>query len=135
MQSTLWEMLGWMKHKVESRLPESERKWSRSVLSDSLQPHGLPPGSSLHGILQARLLEWIAMPSSGESSCPMDRICVSCSSCIEADSLPLCHQGSTISGIHQGKSEIPGRGKIPHWVLWKWKKERITWQSFLFVWL
>ena len=23
-----------------------------------------PPGSSVHGILQARILEWVAMPSS-----------------------------------------------------------------------
>ena len=31
-----------------------------SVMSDSLQPHGLYnlPGSSVHGILQARMLEW-----------------------------------------------------------------------------
>ena len=27
-----------------------------------------PPGSSVHGILQARTLEWVAMPSSGGSS-------------------------------------------------------------------
>ena len=27
-----------------------------------------PPGSSLHGILQARILEWVAMPSSKGSS-------------------------------------------------------------------
>ena len=27
-----------------------------------------PPGSSIHGILQARTLEWVAMPSSRESS-------------------------------------------------------------------
>ena len=27
-----------------------------------------PPGSSVHGILQARRLEWVAMPSSGGSS-------------------------------------------------------------------
>ena len=27
-----------------------------------------PPGSSVHGILQARILEWAAMPSSRESS-------------------------------------------------------------------
>ena len=26
------------------------------------------PGSSVHGILQARMLEWVAMPSSSESS-------------------------------------------------------------------
>ena len=27
-----------------------------------------PPGSSVHGILQARILEWVAMPSSRRSS-------------------------------------------------------------------
>ena len=40
-----------------------------------------PPGSSVHGILQARILEWVAMPSSRESSWPRDRNCVSCNSC------------------------------------------------------
>ena len=29
-----------------------------------------PPGSSVHGILQARILEWAAMPSSRGSSRP-----------------------------------------------------------------
>ena len=38
-------------------------------------------GSSNHGILQARILEWVAMPSSRLSSRPRDRTCVSCSSC------------------------------------------------------
>ena len=27
-----------------------------------------PPGSSVHGILQARILEWVVIPSSNESS-------------------------------------------------------------------
>ena len=36
-----------------------------------------PPGSSVHGILQARILEWVAMPSSMESSQGRDRIQVS----------------------------------------------------------
>ena len=31
-----------------------------------------PPGSSVHGILQARILEWVAMPSSRGSSLPRD---------------------------------------------------------------
>ena len=37
-----------------------------SVMSGSLQPYGLYslPGSSVHGILQARILEWAAMPFS-----------------------------------------------------------------------
>ena len=42
---------------------------SHSVLSDSLWPKDCsPPGSSVHGILQARVLEWVAMPSSRGSS-------------------------------------------------------------------
>ena len=36
-----------------------------------------PPGSSVHGILQARLLEWVAMPFSRGSSGPRDRTWVS----------------------------------------------------------
>ena len=37
-----------------------------------------PPGSSVHGILQARILEWAAIPFSRESSQPGDRTQVSC---------------------------------------------------------
>ena len=36
------------------------------------------PGSSVHGILRARILEWVAMPSSRGSSRPKDRTCISC---------------------------------------------------------
>ena len=36
------------------------------------------PGSSVHGILQARILEWVAMPFSRGSSQPRDRSQVSC---------------------------------------------------------
>ena len=37
-----------------------------------------PPGFSVHGILQARILEWIAISSSRGSSWPRDEIRVSC---------------------------------------------------------
>ena len=40
------------------------------------------PGSSVHGILQARILEWVAIPFSRASSPPRDQTRVSCSSCI-----------------------------------------------------
>ena len=36
-----------------------------------------PPGSSVHGILQARILEWVAMPSSRGSSQPRHQAHVS----------------------------------------------------------
>ena len=41
-----------------------------------------PPVSSVHGILQARILEWVVMPFSRGSSQPRDQICVSNVSCI-----------------------------------------------------
>ena len=37
-----------------------------------------PPGSSVHGILQARILEWVSIPFSRESSQPRDQTQVSC---------------------------------------------------------
>ena len=40
-----------------------------------------PPDSSVHGILQARILEWAAISSSRESSQPRDQTQVSCISC------------------------------------------------------
>ena len=62
-----------------------------------LTPWSLP-GSSVHGISQARILEWVAMFYSRESSRPRDRIQVSCVSYIAGGFffffLPLCHLGS-----------------------------------------
>ena len=48
----------------------------------TLRAQGLWPqslsGSSVHGILQARVLEWVAIPFSRGSSGPSDQIQVSC---------------------------------------------------------
>ena len=52
------------------------------------------PGFSVHGISQARILEWVAMPSSRESSQPRDRTHVSCLLHWQAGSLPLVPLGS-----------------------------------------
>ena len=43
------------------------------------------PGSSMHGISHARMMEWVAMPSSRGSSGPRDRTRVSE---LQTDSLP-----------------------------------------------
>jgi len=40
------------------------------------------PGSSVHGISQARTLEWVSIFSSSRSSQPRDQTCVSCVFCI-----------------------------------------------------
>ena len=51
---------------------------SPSVMFDSLWPHGLQPsGSFVYGILQARTLEWVAIPFSWGSSQPKNRTLVS----------------------------------------------------------
>ena len=51
-----------------------------SLMSDSVTPFCdcSLPGSSVHGILQAAMLEWVAMPSFRESSQPRDQTHVSC---------------------------------------------------------
>ena len=61
----------------------------------TLRPHGLSlPGSYIHGIFQARILEWTAMPSSRGSSWPRNRTRVFYISCI-------------------------GRWVIYHWATWE----------------
>ena len=55
------------------------------------------PGSSAHGIFQARTMEWVATSSSRGSFWPRDRAHISCVSCI-------------------------GRGILYHWATWEaWK--------------
>ena len=43
--------------------------YMHSVVSDSCDPVDCsPPGTSVHGIFQARILEWVAISSSRDSS-------------------------------------------------------------------
>ena len=69
-------------------------KWSCSVMSDSLRPHGRNslPASSMHGILQARILEWLAISYSRGSTRPKGRTSIFCNSYIwQTVSILLCH--------------------------------------------
>ena len=57
--------------------------------------HSLP-GSSVHGILLARILEWVATPSSSGSRRLRDQTCISYVSCIGRQVLyHYCQLGST----------------------------------------
>ena len=53
------------------------------------------PGSSVHGISPARILELGAISSSRGSSWPKDRTCISCQYW-QVDSLPLSHMESPV---------------------------------------
>ena len=63
---------------IRETIYESEHV-SCSVTSDSLWPMDCsPPGSSIHGILQERILEWVAIPFPRQPSWPWDQAQVSC---------------------------------------------------------
>ena len=56
-----------------------------------------PPGSSVHGILQARILEWVATFSFRGSSWPRDRTCISWISLHrQVNSLTLSYLGAQL---------------------------------------
>ena len=59
-----------------------------------------PPVSSVHEILQSKILEWFAMPSSREYSWPREVPVSPSAPALQADSLPLRHQGSPHMYIH-----------------------------------
>ena len=58
--------------------------------------HWSPPGSPVHGILQARVLEWVAISFSRGSSWPRDQTHVSCFLYWQAGSLPLAPPGKPL---------------------------------------
>ena len=73
-----------------------------------------PPVSSVHGILQARILEWVAMPSSRGSSQHRDQ---TVAPALQADSLLLRHWGSPCMCVYFIKSHkakcLNGLGEWP----------------------
>ena len=52
------------------------------------------PASSVYGILQARILEWVTMPSSRDLPNPGIKPMSPAAPALQMDSLPLSHQGS-----------------------------------------
>ena len=118
---------------------------SHSVVSDSLWPHDCsPPGSCVRGILQARILQWVAIPFSRGSSQPRYWTHVSLSPASAGRFFPISATWEALSagscylfpvlwveGFPCGSAgkestcnvedlgSIPGVGKIP------WKRERL----------
>ena len=66
----------WISRKVEGYACV-QAKLLQSYLTPCDPMDCSPPGSSVHGILQARILEWVAMPASRASSQSRDRTWVS----------------------------------------------------------
>ena len=68
------------------------------------------PGSSVHGILQARVLEWVAMPFSRRFSRPKERTHV----------FHICCTGRQVLGSVMAYSQFPGSVSIPRVSCFSW---------------
>ena len=76
-----------------------------------------PPGCSIHGILQARILEWVAMPSSRGSSQPRWL------------NLGLLHCRQILYHLsHQGSQRPHSMSVVHH--LWTIQNQREEWSSW-----
>ena len=88
-----------------------------------------PPGSSVQGILHARILEWVAMPSPGKSSRPRDWTQVSYISSIGRQVL----YRSPVSPALRGRCFIteppwkPRNSFFPLVITQKWEKWGVGW--------
>ena len=95
---------------------------SHSVMSDSvcdtMNCNLLgPPGSSVHGILQARILEWVAVSSSRGSSWHRDQTCISYVSCTGRQGL---YQAPALGSV-QFSCSVMSNSLGPH----EWKHARL----------
>ena len=82
-----------LQHPELRRMPEARggRLVAQSCLTLCDPMDCSPPGSSVHGISQARILEWLPFPPPGDLT---DLGIEPKSPVLQADSLPLSHQGS-----------------------------------------
>ena len=80
-------------HNIINQILRAKSLQSCLTLCDPMDCN--PPVSSVHESIQARILEWIVISSSGGSSRPRDQTHISCLSCVlYLDSLPLSNLGS-----------------------------------------
>ena len=76
------------------------------------------PGSSVHGVLQARILEWVAISISRESSWPRDRIRISCISCIGRQ---ILYHWATLLDLNTWGICKSSYTNLPScWTYWNW---------------
>ena len=85
------------------------------------------PGSSVHRLLQVRILEWVAMPSSRGSSQLKDQtMCTTCNLHWQAGSLPLAPPGKPMlkwvsypaPSHHEMRCPIKARRWYSYYFLW-----------------
>ena len=82
---SFFSIWSWKKlHILKFKLFQFEKVKVLVILRDSLYPtlcntmDCIPPGSTVRGILQTRILGWVAIPFSRGSSHPRGRTCIPC---------------------------------------------------------
>ena len=96
-----------------------------------------PPGSSLHGILQVRILELVVMPSSRVCIFPTQGLNLSPLSLLhwQLGSLRLVSPGKPII-ILNGGDFLPWRQRyVPRYQQWIFRGSRIKWVGYFTNWL
>ena len=101
----------WAPHHGTSCPELLSARWSGPAPCDPMDCS--PPGSSVHGMLQARALERVARPSSRGASCPRGRTLLACSA---AGLYHLSHQ----EGLEEGAKGLirmgwPGSEEGTNW--------------------
>ena len=86
--------------------------------------HCSPPGSSVYGIVQSRILDWIAIPFSRGSSWPRDRTCISWASCMVGGFFTFWVTGEVqeVAGWSLIELAWLQLGPPSHQVPWAWNK-------------
>ena len=94
------------------------------------------PGFPVHGISQARTLEWVAMPSSKIFSPPRDQTCVSCISCtgrqVLYNSRHLGSPHTTLDLSQKAKKRWDSWVKKIFQITWQWHTFAVSWDVLWF---
>ena len=89
------------------------------------------PGSPVHGMLQARILQWVAISSSRECSWPKDWTRNSCLLHWQVDSLPPSHLGSPRPLGGRNKTQYHATSPPPQWADDSLLKDSLLFFSYL----
>ena len=114
------ELLGWVL--IQYCMLSSQ---SYSTLWDPMDCS--PPGSSVHGLSQARILGWVAISFSRGSSQPRDWTCISCITCTGRQILyhwALWKAQSNISGVLLRK--VRDIHDMLTWTAMRWNSRRVA---------
>ena len=82
------------------------------TLCDSMYPS---PGSTVHGILQARILEWVTMPSSRGSSRPETEPMVLTSTALAGEFFTVSATLKSAEAFARSQTKIMASGPITSW--------------------